>query len=141
MFESYWSCSSGSSRPSRGVYRVCAIDRPVVNFSVIRIKVSIVFFLLTHSVFQIEIVSWRVSKSKSLLFCVCCCLSDFLRCWFLCKIQNGCINELYKVRHRCLLRRYCIGGIGESTRSYLESLFLVFNQIEKKKFLKHLLEI
>ena len=46
-------------------------------FSIIRIKVSVVFFLWTNSVLNMETVSLRVSKVGSLIFCVCCCLSDF----------------------------------------------------------------
>ena len=54
-WRSWWCCTSGSSRSSRGVNRGCTFDGLVMMFSVISIKVSIVFCLWTNSVLKMEI--------------------------------------------------------------------------------------
>ena len=45
--------------------------------TIVHLKVSIVFYLLTNSVLKTGIESERVSKIRSLIFCIYYCLSDF----------------------------------------------------------------
>ena len=77
-WSSCWCYSFSSSRSSKGVNRAFTFDQPVVIFFYYQHEgVDCLFFLLTNSVLKIEILSWRVCKIESLIFCVCYCLLDF----------------------------------------------------------------
>ena len=104
--------------------------------TIVHLKVSIVFYLLTNSVLKTGIESERVSKIRSLIFCVCCRLSDFFfHCWFLGKVEKGRIDNLMKSVNTIGYYGNIILEVLRSMRSCLESLLQTFDQLEKKQSL------